>query len=158
MTKFGADLTQIIQDLNPANLLRQPVVALLGMMNNRIHNLGLASDGSQIGQYKDSYLKIRERYKHSGTDKKVILVLTRKLSNSWLPIATENGYGIGFTTGAATASVGVSGEGVTEMDKIIFAEQHFGKKIFDMTQEESDFVNQLIAERAAEIINAHGRA
>src|SRR6187549_894833 len=130
---FEKDLQRIKEELSDKESLLRPVcVELSGIMNDRIHEQGKASDDSEIGQYKTSYLKMREAFNHPRTERKVILVLSRKLSNSWGAFATDKGYAVGFTDSAAT-------EGVTGLKKIKYAEEHFGKKIGDMTKEEETY-------------------
>src|SRR5688572_10591643 len=94
LTLFRKEMAEVIDLIKNNELTLRPVaIELVDMMHERIHDEGKASDGSQIGTYKSSYMKIRERYKHRG-DTKVILVLTRKLSNSWGAFATEKGYAV----------------------------------------------------------------
>ena len=87
---------------------------------------------------------MRQAFNHT-RDRKVILVLSRKLSNSWGAFATDKGYAVGFTDSAAT-------EGVTGLKKIKFAEENFGKKIGDMTKEEETYAFERINELSTEII------
>ncbi len=149
LSGFEKDLQKIKDSLSDKESLLRPVcVELSGIMNNRIHEDGQASDGSEIGQYKTSYLKMREAFNHPRTERKVVLVLTRKLSNSWGAFATDKGYAVGFTDSAAT-------EGVTGLKKIQYAEEHFGKKIGDMTKEEETYAFDRLNELSTEII---GRA
>ena len=143
---FEKDLQKIKDSLSDKESLLRPVcVELSGIMNNRIHEDGQASDGSGIGQYRNSYMRMREAFNHSRTERKVILVLSRKLSNSWGAFATEKGYAVGFTDSAAT-------EGVTGLKKIQYAEEHFGKKIGDMTKEEETYAFERLNELSTEII------
>jgi len=143
---FEKDLQAIKDSLSDKeSLLRPMAVELSGIMNDRIHDKGQASDGSEIGQYKTSYLKMREAFNHPRTERNVILVLSRKLSNSWGAFATDKGYAVGFTDSAAT-------EGVTGLKKIQYAEEHFGKKIGDMTKEEETYAFERLNELSTEII------
>lgn len=142
---FEKDLQAIKDSLSDKESLLRPVcVELSGIMNNRIHEEGQASDGSEIGQYSVPYLRMRQAFNHT-RDRKVILVLTRKLSNSWGAFATEKGYAVGFTDSAAT-------EGVTGLKKIQYAEEHFGKKIGEMTKEEETYAFERLNELSNEII------
>jgi len=146
LSGFEKDLQKIKDSLSDKESLLRPVcLELSGIMNNRIHEDGQASDGSEIGQYKTSYLKMREAFNHPRTERKVVLVLTRKLSNSWGAFATDKGYAVGFTDSAAT-------EGVTGLKKIQYAEEHFGKKIGDMTKEEETYAFERLNELSTEII------
>ena len=146
LSGFEKDLQKIKDSLSDKESLLRPVcVELSGIMNDRIHEQGKASDDSEIGQYKTSYLKMREAFNHPRTERKVILVLSRKLSNSWGAFATDKGYAVGFTDSAAT-------EGVTGLKKIQYAEEHFGKKIGDMTKEEETYAFERLNELSTEII------
>ena len=143
---FEKDLQRIKEELSDKESLLRPVcVELSGIMNDRIHEQGKASDDSEIGQYRTSYLRMREAFNHPRTERKVILVLSRKLSNSWGAFATDKGYAVGFTDSAAT-------EGVTGLKKIQYAEEHFGKKIGDMTKEEETYAFERLNELSTEII------
>jgi hypothetical protein len=145
-SQFIGSMDDIIAALeNKEQFLRPICVELSGLMNDRIHNKALASDGSKIGTYKTSYLRIREKHKHPQTETQVILVLTRKLSNSWGAFSTDNGYGVGFTDDGAS-------EGVTALKKSEYAEKNFGKKIGDLTKDESEYVNERLIELVNEII------
>lgn len=149
-TLFRQGLQEIVELVKNNELTLRPVaVELVGIMHERIHDEGKASDGSRIGEYKSSYLKIREKYKHRG-DTKVILVLTRKLSNSWGAFATEKGYAVGFTDdGAAT--------GVTSLKKIGYAEENFNKKIGELTEDETEYVNTRVQEIVTDLLSDYGR-
>jgi len=145
LSGFEKDLQKIKDSLSDKESLLRPVcVELSGIMNNRIHDEGRATDGGEIGQYSVPYLRMRQAFNHT-RDRKVILVLSRKLSNSWGAFSTERGYAVGFTDSAAT-------EGVTGLKKIQYAEEHFGKKIGDMTKEEETYAFERLNELSTEII------
>ena len=111
LEKFKSDMEGITAILENTELWLRPVVAeLSGEMAYRIHEKGLASDGSKIGSYDSTYLKRREKNK-LGTDPNVILVYTRKLSNSWGVFPTEKGWGVGFVDDGGNASANVSESG-----------------------------------------------
>lgn len=128
---------------NTEQWLRPLAIELSGMMSFRIHSEGKATDGSLIGNYAKTYLQIRKQHK-LGASEKVILVLTRKLSNSWNVFAsTNNGWAVGFPdSGGAKGSA-------SSLEKLKYAEAHFGKKIIVPTEEENIF----IAARLQELIN-----
>lgn len=139
---FERDLDRIIEALSDKETFLRPVaVELAGIMANRIHEDGLASDGSAIGNYNSNYLRVREKHK-LGASTQVILVLTRKLSNSWGAFATDNGYAVGFVDDSAS-------DGITSRKKVEYAEQHFGKKILELTEGEQEYA----ADRILEIVN-----
>ena len=143
-SQFSDDLNKIKESLSDKEAFLRPMaVELSGIMNNRIHEEGKASDDTEIGQYKTSYLKMREAFQHPRSERKVVLVLTRKLSNSWGAFATDKGYAVGFTD---------EGTGVTSLKKIQYAEEHFGKKIGDMTKEEEIYAFDRLNELSTEII------
>lgn len=195
-SQFNDDLNKIKEKLSDKEAFLRPMaVELSGIMHDRIHEQGLASDGSQIGTYSSGYLKVRTgnfknskkfvRGKNEGklkdagvktrqrvntpfgkssfalqnieadkvprinyhldADPKVILVLTRKLSNSWAVFATDRGYAIGFTDSGAT-------EGVTSLKKIEYAEETYKKRIQDLTKEETDYYIERLNELSTEII------
>jgi len=145
-SQFSDDLNKIKESLSDKEAFLRPMaVELSGIMNDRIHDKGQASDGSEIGQYKTSYLKMREAFNHPRTERNVILVLSRKLSNSWGAFATDKGYAVGFVENADAT-------GVTSLKKIQYAEEHFGKKIGDMTKEEETYAFDRLNELSTEII------
>lgn len=82
---------------NKDYLLRPVATEVIPLMTERIHHKGIASDGSQIGTYSNSYLRLRQRKYKRDASNKVIVSLTRQLENNWSVIATQGGYGIGFT-------------------------------------------------------------
>ena len=195
-SKFKGDLNKIKEQLSDKEALLRPMaIELSGIMNDRIHEQGLASDGNPIGTYSEGYMKVRTgdfknsekfvRGKNKGklkgagfktkqriatpfgksafttqnieadkvprirynldSSKKVILVLTRKLSNSWAVFATDRGYAIGFTDSGAT-------EGVTSLKKIEYAEETYKKRIQDLTKEETQYYIERLNELSTEII------
>lgn len=103
-------------------LLRPVAFDVIALMTERIHDQGKAADGSQIGEYSNSYLKLREKNKR-GPDKKIIVSLTRQLENDWSVIPTQNGYGIGF-------------KNPFNKQKAIWVEEQKDKKIFKLSESE----------------------
>jgi len=81
----------------PAELIsRQVAVKMLPIIHDRIHKYGLKADGSNIGTYSSSYLKVREKNKRGG-DSKVILSFTGEMENDFTVQPTATGYGLGFS-------------------------------------------------------------
>lgn len=76
-------------------LLRPLAIETIPLMKERIHERGEASDGSQIGEYANSYMR-RRAEAGRGPSRKIIVALTSQLEQDWAVIATERGYGIGF--------------------------------------------------------------
>lgn len=103
--------------------------SLLATLRVRIHKDGIASDGSQIGQYSPKYM--RKRYEHGRNEgRKVVLSLTRAMENSEELYPLENGTGIGFSTDE-------------NWQKAVWCEGTYGKKIFAPTQEETAMVVEI---------------
>lgn len=150
MDTVNVDMANFLQDAEKVKLLlanteawlRPIALEIAGAMSHRIHSEGLASDETKIGSYKPSYLKMRLKHK-LGADPAVVLVLTRKLQNAWGVFATEKGWAVGFQedTGA--------GKEASSLEKLEYAEKHFGKKIIELTADE----NKIVAQRLEEIIN-----
>lgn len=136
VTKALAERLKVLKD--PEYLLRPVAFGLIDKMTYRIHIEGKASDGGEIGQYSNSYLKARQRKPYNRTgETKVIVSLTRQLENDWSVIATPKGYGIGFKNSF-------------NLDKLKWVEENKGKKIGDLTPDEEkytiDYLNDLVAE------------
>ena len=117
-------------------LLRPVAFGLIDLMTKRIHIDGKASDGGQIGDYNNNYLKQRQRKPYNRTgDKKIIVSLTRKLENDCSVIATDKVYGIGFKNSF-------------NLQKARWVEENKDKKIFNLTADEqayaTDYLNELI--------------
>ena len=80
---------------NPETVSRAAAIALLPELRHRIHVEGKKTDGSAIGTYSNSYLKIRQSQYNRTSDSTVIASLTRQLENGYTLKATEKGYTIG---------------------------------------------------------------
>lgn len=118
-------------------LLRPLAIETIANMKDRIHDEGKASDGGQIGEYNNSYLKLRQEKFGRSADTKVIVSLTRQLENDWAVIATpNNGYGIGFNNPFNT-------------QKARWVEEQKKKIIFNLTAQERDYIR----DRAQELVN-----
>lgn len=127
------NLGQSIQEiLNPNYLLRPVAIEVLPMITERIHQEGKASDGSEIGQYSNGYLRQREKAGR-GESKKVIVSLTRQLENNWSVLETTNGYGIGFTNSF-------------NADKLRWVEEMKAKPIGSLSVTEIDYAFERINE------------
>lgn len=85
---------------NKDKLLRTLATSLTPEVRNRIHVDGKNSDGENIGEYSNAYLKMREKKFKRIEGKKKVYSLTRQLENDLGtsekdPIKTSEGYGIG---------------------------------------------------------------
>lgn len=144
MITVRTNITQVFNklqaDLNKLKdreyLLRPVATEIIPMITERIHQKGLASDGSPIGTYSNNYLKTREKNRR-GKDTKVIISLTRQLENDWSVVATQRGYGIGFLNS-------FNGQ------KLKWVEQGKGKIVSRLSQEETDYA----IDRINELVNA----
>lgn len=115
-------------------LLREVAVSMQGVTRERIHEQGKKADGSQIGEYKDSYLKLRQSKKYNRTsDKKVVLSLTRQMENDYKVIAlSETEYALGF-------------DNQFNADKADWNEERFGK-VWALTEQELEGVRAIVQE------------
>lgn len=116
-------------------LLRPLAIETIPNMKERIHKEGEATDGGQIGQYSNGYMRQREKANRSD-DRKIIVSLTRQLENDWAVLGTSNGYGIGFNNSFNT-------------QKARWVEAGQKKIIFNLSEQEK----QYITERLQELIN-----
>lgn len=121
--------------LNREYLLRPLAIETIPLMKERIHVNGQASDGSQIGEYANSYMRQRQKVGR-GESRKVIVALTSQLEQDWSVIATPKGYGIGFNNPFNKQKAG-------------WVEESQGKIIFNLSAAEK----QYITERLQELIN-----
>jgi len=78
---------------NPETVSRAAAAAVLPELRERIHERGEKPDGSQIGTYSNSYLRLRAR-EGKGNDPSVIISFTRALQNGYTLAATNDGYTI----------------------------------------------------------------
>lgn len=117
--------------------MRPVALDVLDMMTERIHEEGKAADGSQIGEYNNRYLKLREKKYNRTADKKIIVSLTRRLKNDWGVLATERGWGIGFLN----KQKGKKTEPVSS-DKMKYVEEMKNKKIAKLSDAELQFAKE----------------
>lgn len=122
-------------------MLRPIAFDVIVLMTDRIHGRGEGSDGTAIGTYKNTYLKLRQEKYSRSADPKIIVSLTRQLENDWAVIATDRGYGIGFNN-------------VFNAQKARWVEANKSKKIFSLSSDESDFVVTRIQQLTADALNS----
>ena len=94
---IGTMLAKFRELDNPETISRAAALAVLPELRERIHVKGENSNGTKIGTYSNSYMKVRERYNRTA-DKDVVASLTRELENGYTLKATDNGYTIGNTS------------------------------------------------------------
>ncbi len=119
--------------------LRPLAVETIPLMKERIHERGQASDGSQIGEYANSYMRQREKAGR-GENRKIIVALTSQLEQDWAALATDTGYGIGFNNQFNTK-------------KMRWVEEQKGKIIANLSAEEKKYINERIDELVNGAIN-----
>lgn len=135
--KFSDEFKKKLAIISDREYLLRPVaIELITEITNRIHQKGLASNGTPIGTYSTDYMKVREKNNRS-TDRKVIISLTRQLENDWSVLATQRGYGIGFKNSINAKKIG-------------WVEDQKGKVITDLSKEEFDYA----LDRINELVNA----
>lgn len=132
---------QLEQLRNKEYLLRPVAIEVIPMMTDRIHQQGQAADGSEIGTYSNSYLKLRQQKYKRDASNKVIVSLTRQLENDWSVIATQNGYGIGFTN-------------AFNLQKARWVESGKGKTIFSLSKIEQNYAVERINELVSDALNS----
>jgi hypothetical protein len=124
---------------NPETISRAAAVAVEPELRHRIHVEGKKTDGSAIGTYSNSYLKLRQRKPYNRTsDPDVIASLTRQLENGYVLKATENAYtidNIGNT---------IKGDSKTKTERL---EEQYGE-IWALTEREKE-ITQLVAQNTA---------
>lgn len=111
--------------------MRAVVFGLVGEVRQRIHVKGLKADGSRIGEYKNSYLKKREK-ENRGRDTKVILSLTRQMEQDFVPVSENDQYGLGFNND-------------TNFDKATWMEERF-PNTYNLSEEETEMAEQVITD------------
>lgn len=90
-----ADILSNVKEINnPETISRAAAAAVMPELRERIHERGEMPDGSKIGTYSNSYLKVRQR-EGKGSDTNVIISFTRALQNGYTLTATDDGYTIG---------------------------------------------------------------
>ena len=135
--------------------------SLKAKVKHRVHVEGKASDGSQIGTYSESYMKVRTNnfkskaivrgknkgnprtvYKR-GADTKIILSLTRQMEKDFdatKPIPITNGYGIGYSNSH-------------NYEKARWNEERYGKQIFAPSDSEKALAKEIVSNYVAKINN-----
>lgn len=135
-------IKQQLQQLKDKEYLLRPVATeVIPLMTDRIHQKGEASDNTQIGNYSNSYLKLRQNMYKRDASTKVIVSLTRQLENNWSVIATQNGYGIGFIN-------------PFNLQKARWVEDIKDKTIFDLSNSEQQYAVDRINELVADALNS----
>lgn len=125
---------------NPETVSRAAAIALLPELRHRIHVEGKKTDGSAIGTYSNSYLKLRQSKYNRTSDSTVIASLTRQLENGYILKATEKGYTIGNAS-------------PYNDEKIQHLEEKYGA-IWQLTEKERELTQIVANETTLVIMNA----
>lgn len=140
-SKVAGDIVRKLQLIRDKDYAIRPVVFdAIDLITKRIHEDGKASDGAQIGTYSKGYMRTREKKYKRKPDTKVIISLTRQLENDYSVIATEKGYAIGFIN-------------KFNKQKSEWVEATYGKKIFNLTTSEREYVQEAIQSRINHALN-----
>ena len=135
-TNIDAIINNLEAKLNDATkqfVMLEVATALLAPVKSRIHNDGVASDGSEIGTYTNAYLKERQKYNRTG-DRKVVLSLTRQMENDFSVQAVgNNSYGLGYNN-------------AENYNKAKWNDNRFGHIVFALTKEEETIATQIAKE------------
>ena len=130
-----------LQESQNDGVMRVVASSMLAVVHDRIHEQGLNAEGGQIGSYSPGYIKVRTNDFLSKTivrgpkkgqarpvynrtsDTKVVISLTRQMENDFKVIATDKGYGLGYSNEENVKKVG-------------YVEATYGEKIFALTDAE----------------------
>lgn len=117
-------------------LLRPLAIETIPLMKERIHERGEASDGSQIGEYANSYMRQREKA-NRGPSRKIIVALTSQLEQDWSVQPTPTGYGIGFNN-------------IINVQKMKWVEEQKSKIISNLAAGEKEYITEWLQELVTE--------
>lgn len=128
------DLSKVMLSLEQSDtLLREIASGMLPTTRERIHERGQKADGSQIGEYGDKYLKLRQSKYNRTADRKVILSLTGQMENDYKVIPlSDTEYALGF-------------DNQFNADKAEWNEDRFGQ-VWALTDEELEGVRAIVQE------------
>ncbi len=177
ISEVTARLISKIQALGGKDVTRTAAIDVLNRMTERIHEQGMAAEGSKLGTYSAPYLKFRAR-NGRGTKNEIIASFTRQLNNSLNVIGLPNSWGIGVVVQArnpldmylnksnqakgrnSTKKVskgkkkGVGKRSLTNGDLIKYLETQFGKKVWTgLTVDEKDLALERVREEVRKILN-----
>lgn len=134
------NLTHEVNELaNPERVIRSVAQSMVSVVKERIHDQGKDSANGNIGEYSNSYLKLRIKDNRTN-DKKVILSLTRQMENDFSIVAIPDGYGLGFKNDE-------------NFRKAQYAEKNYNKKIYDLTPQENELVIKVAEFESNRLLN-----
>ena len=126
---------------NPETVSRAAAIALMPELHYRIHTSGKKTDGSAIGTYSNSYLKLRQSKYNRTADSSVIASLTKQLELAYTLKATDKGYTIDNLGNK------IQGESKTKTE---FLEEKYGA-IWQLTEKERE-LTQIVANETTLLI------
>lgn len=127
--EFEKQVREIVENANP--ILFAGASGILALVSQRIHVDGKRANGSAVGQYANSYLRIREK-NNRGADRKIILSLTRQMENDFTVVEVNGNVGLGFNN-------------QTNFEKATFMEARFPGTYFISAEEEQVFIDVIDA-------------
>lgn len=128
--KVLLDLEALLNDVLKKEVTFQVANGMLAPVKERIHSEGKAGDGSEIGQYKNTYLNYRLKQNRT-SDTKIILSLTRQMENDFSVQAVgQNAYGLGYNN-------------EENYNKAKYNDKRWNKEIFVLTKEEEEKAVQI---------------
>lgn len=103
-----------------------------GKNKGAVKNAGAFSRGEKKGQPRPNYNRT--------ADTKVVVSLTRQMENDFKVVATDQGYGLGYSNEENFKKAG-------------YVEETYGEEIFGLTQGETDLAVQIAADELLKIFN-----
>lgn len=140
ITDIVLKLTTGLSEIKSDKILRVVAQSMVTVVHDRIHEEGKDANNSQIGEYSNSYLKLRTKKYNRSEDKKVVLSLTRQEENDFSIQPTNDGYGLGYTN-------------EENFKKSQWAEKRYNKKISDLTTEEKELVVKVAEHEVNRLLN-----
>tara|TARA_R110002096_G_scaffold230377_2_gene420020 strand:- start:553 stop:1005 length:453 start_codon:yes stop_codon:yes gene_type:complete len=141
MATLKAVSEEILRDLSKIDGLPRAIgAALQSETLDRIFTDGVASDGSQIGEYSIYTIALKKEDGRFTSDN-VNLRNTDTLANSWTFQANKNSVELGFLSGSRTDKK--TGLTATNTQVIKNIEDRYGKDIFQLTSGEINLVEDL---------------
>jgi len=109
--------------------------------NRKKHGEGFVKAGGQKGQYtKGNKTGKKRAYYNRGTDRKVVLSLTRQMEDDLSVIPIDDGYGIGYNN-------------PDNFKKAIWNETRYKKSIWNLSEEELKTVDRVVNDHLSKALN-----
>lgn len=109
--------------------------------NRKKRGEGFIKSGRQKGGFtKGAKTGQKRAYYNRGTDRKVILSLTRQMENDLSVVLMDSGYGIGYSN-------------PENLNKAIWNERRYRKPIWNLSKEELQIADDVVNDHLSKIIN-----